>query len=131
MELGRRDRIVAAVACVIVPLTTFAFDRGSVGYTMYAGATLFQVEIAVTRAGSPERVSCAQAATVLSGSAGTFLAGADMPRPARSTVALRAHFDAVARAACLVTRADAATVTLHEWRDGGDPIETTFEAPCR
>ncbi len=120
-------RAVALLACGVVPALTVLFDRGSIGYTMYAGTTAFRVDIEVERGGAPERVACSQVAPLLSGTARPFLAGADSFRPARSTVALRAHLADVARAACLLTKADRAKVTLEEM---GAPT-VVFGVPCR
>jgi hypothetical protein len=114
MPIDRVRACVAVVACVVVPLATWAFDHRNVGYTMYAGVTVYRVRVVATREGQESPVSCDAIAGVVSGSARFFLDHADAWRTARSTVALRAHVDAIARGACVVSHADAVDVAIEE-----------------
>ncbi len=112
MTIRSEHRIVALIACVLVPLATCVFDRGAVGYTMYAGVTTYRLRVTASRNGAEMRVSCNDIARQIGGSAPLALVGADSWRPGRSTRALESHLDAVARGACVVTSAESVIVVL-------------------
>lgn len=114
MPLTRLHRVVAFVACLLVPLATFAFDRGAVGYTMYAGIATYRLRLTASRGGVQSRVVCNDILGALGGSAARFVVGADTWRVARSTVVLRRHLGTLAEATCVATGADAVDVELDE-----------------
>jgi len=132
--LPRRHRVVAVIACVVVPATARLLGRGTFAWGMFAGTDEYRVRIvAHDRSGRAWFVAPTELASIAGQNAAVFFSGSDHFRRVAGADVVRRHLDEVASRACVIApAADEIELQLqHRERDNAPVATSSTRVRCR